>query len=485
MDFYVSKHNHFLTSDKNHSYVFLYYNNGWNDYNYITTFEAYYYDNSTDEKIDLDTVKILRDDLKEKEELELGNHFKKLSDKYCSLGQNLDYYKKLSNLDKEIYKEILGSLNDVVYNRDIKEKFYDNDGFQTSLIRYGGAQKALEEGIQFFDDDFKIEKRLDFSFKCELPNAKDFHEINFDFNKNANIPYRITTIIGKNGTGKTEYLTSIANAMSGVDLYKGEFDNKRPSFGNVITISYSIFDEFKLPEIKDISYHYCGIRSNHESSKYNIDNLSKRLKESLKKIEKKDNIIDWKMVLKEIINIELLNDIYDDFKTEEYEQIEAFNSLSSGQSMILATMTDVIANIEEDTLILYDEPEMHLHPNAIAKLIKMLYELLDKFDSYAIISTHSPIILQQIPSEYVRVFEREGDLPIVRDLRLESFGENLTTLTNEVFNIIGTESNYKNWFKKLSETHTFDEINSYFEKDLSFNAKVFLSNIFDVKGDSR
>jgi len=149
--------------------------------------------------------------------------------------------------------------------------------------------------------------------------------------------------------------------------------------------------------------------------------------------------------------------------------------------MILATMTDVIAKIEEDTLILYDEPEMHLHPNAIAKLIKMLYDLLEKFDSYAIISTHSPIILQQIPSEYVRVFERQGNYPIVKKLRLESFGENLTILTNEVFNIVETESNYKYWFKKLSKEHTYDEIKSYFESELSFNAKVFLTNIFDER----
>ena len=57
-------------------------------------------------------------------------------------------------------------------------------------------------------------------------------------------------------------------------------------------------------------------------------------------------------------------------------------------------MTELVCNIEKESLILFDEPEIHLHPNAIANVMRMFSKLLEEYDSYAIFATHSPIILQ-------------------------------------------------------------------------------------------
>ena len=48
--------------------------------------------------------------------------------------------------------------------------------------------------------------------------------------------------------------------------------------------------------------------------------------------------------------------------------------------------------------LLFDEPELHLHQNATANTMRMFYRLLEEFNSYAIIATHSPLIIQEIPS---------------------------------------------------------------------------------------
>lgn len=58
-----------------------------------------------------------------------------------------------------------------------------------------------------------------------------------------------------------------------------------------------------------------------------------------------------------------------------------------------------------NSLLLFDEPETHLHPNMIFKLVKSLYKILETEESYAIIATHSPIIIQQVPSKNILIFE--------------------------------------------------------------------------------
>lgn len=84
-------------------------------------------------------------------------------------------------------------------------------------------------------------------------------------------------------------------------------------------------------------------------------------------------------------------------------------------------------------MILFDEPESHLHPNAISILMNVLYKLLDEFNSFAIIATHSPIVIQEVSSRNVKVFKREGDFLEVSNIEHETFSENLTTITDEIF----------------------------------------------------
>jgi len=155
--------------------------------------------------------------------------------------------------------------------------------------------------------------------------------------------------------------------------------------------------------------------------------------------------------------------------------------LSSGQSFLISTITEVIANIRENSLLLFDEPEMHLHPNAIANLMRAIDSILIKFDSYAIIATHSPIILQEIPSRYVRIFDRVGSIPYVRRLNIESFGENLDLLSEEVFQTKDVKGGYMEVLKQLSNIYDYDYILGLFNNNLSLNAKAYLYNIYNEK----
>lgn len=86
----------------------------------------------------------------------------------------------------------------------------------------------------------------------------------------------------------------------------------------------------------------------------------------------------------------------------------------------------------------------------LTSVIAALNETLREFDSYAVIATHSPILLQQIPSRYVRVFTRNNtDRPEVKTLNFESFGEDLGELSRRVLGLADPERDF---------THVLDEL---------------------------
>ena len=97
---------------------------------------------------------------------------------------------------------------------------------------------------------------------------------------------------------------------------------------------------------------------------------------------------------------ELQESLYEDiidFELLSYQKncIAGFLSLSTGHKFLLHSFARVLAYIDENCLILFDEPENHLHPPLLSFMLAEFRNLLHKFRSVMFISTHSPIILQE------------------------------------------------------------------------------------------
>ena len=154
------------------------------------------------------------------------------------------------------------------------------------------------------------------------------------------------------------------------------------------------------------------------------------------------------------------------------------SQLSSGQSIILYIFTEIIANIRFDSLILFDEPETHLHPNAISQLVNTIHKLVHEFESFCIITTHSPIVIQSLFAKNVFILERHEDIPSLRKIGLESLGENLSVLTEEVFGNKEAEKQYKVILDSLiDENRSFQETIARLRNqniELSTNALLYL-----------
>jgi len=140
-------------------------------------------------------------------------------------------------------------------------------------------------------------------------------------------------------------------------------------------------------------------------------------------------------------------------------------------------LAKVFEHIEPASIVIVDEPETHLHPSLMAAFMHSLRDILKKYGSYAIIATHSPVVLQETPSKFVQILAGTSLNPVVKRLGLESFGEEISTLTEQVFGLSFEESNFYAVLQRLdNEGLSLDEINSIFGKRLGLTARSFISD---------
>lgn len=90
------------------------------------------------------------------------------------------------------------------------------------------------------------------------------------------------------------------------------------------------------------------------------------------------------------------------FRDAFFQDIQKYLSrMSSGHAIVLFTITKLVDTVGEKSLVLLDEPEGHLHPPLLAAFLRSLSDLLYAQNGVAIIATHSPVVLQEIPKSNV------------------------------------------------------------------------------------
>lgn len=470
----VSKFDAFFNPEKE-DHVLLYFRE-WDDYGIKSTYRVSTYLNSTNKYSEIGEAKVIstnNDDYDDNGYLTISGTFTELPENLGFLGQSEDFYLDIKKILGERTEYVLGKLNDLSILPGLRDTFESNDKFKNSLIRYSDAERALKLGSY-------IVKNEDFtdSFSFKFCNGDGIHNTTcfFDFDSIRPVKSRTNIIIGENGTGKTTYLADLALSMSGREN-KGNFLDSRPPFSKIISASFSAFDTFEIPNSKKtFSYKYCGLRD--KNGFMSRKSMLGTYKSSCNKILTRSIGHVWRIVLERFINKDKLDYIEKEFfENKIYSNVIDNQLLSSGESILLYSFTQIIAETKKESLVLFDEPELHLHPRAISNLIPAINQMLSMLNAYSIIATHSPIILQQVPSTFVRVFDNYGGQLTTRTLELETLGESLSTITNEVFNTFESEQPYKDILRRLASRYTNEEINAIFSNKLSLNCQLYLESL--------
>ncbi|QQA75160.1 AAA family ATPase [Pectobacterium parmentieri] len=474
-----------LSSDNEKPNIyFLLIADNWDDFSHKTTFLLAYIDNG--KKTTLGNVKIGSN--KDPVSINvLPPQFDYLSEGFFSLGQSMDYYKKMSEIFGEMTNSVLYSLKDVAFFSEISEDYERLDVFRSSLIRDDRAERLLRTAKPIiYNRDLENIYSFDYKFCPKYSDSSVL--IPFHFSVDGYLPKRMVALIGKNGAGKTQILTTLPQDIA--NRNSSSLIPQRPMYSKVIAVSYSTFDNFEIPKkTSDFNYVYCGLRDDKGDVRTKQGQLQK-FHNTWKKIDKLGRLVKWKKVISNFLDIELI-DLFikispDDTNKLYFDKLgfsKARESLSSGQSIVLFVVSEIVANIRLDSLLLFDEPETHLHPNAISQLMNGIAELVSEFESYCIIATHSPIIIQEMFSRDVLIISREQDVPSVKKIGIESFGENLSVITEEIFGNRTIPKFYETTIRKLVELHkSYDKVLDIMKDGnlpLSLNVRLYLQRLVE------
>ena len=526
MDFVVIGNKEWFKSEgKNIVYLKI---DHWDDYDFCTQFSVKLFDDKG-VGFELGDVKIgykgQPKDTSFPTYKKLDNHFQCLDDIFFSLGQSVEYYKKLTDISEVIRNEYLTAINDLVYFPNLIDTVSNEKVFGHSLIRdisltsiKGQFKNVLEGGNELTPFNFKFK-----SFDTDKIGGVD---LEFDVEVGAKPCTNLHAIIGRNGVGKTTLINSMIasimnrNSENTANFYDlSRFSKKvisKDYFSGLFLVSFSAFDTFRPPleqndPTKGTCFYYLGLKNLDENdSLKSFGELRKNCLDSLincfnnkKKRRRWINAIDklgsdsnfFMMNLKELLSIYRntvrevsesfqinSNDLETKKKKSEYirNQFKIFlipylSRMSSGHAIVFMTITRLVEKVDEKTLILFDEPETHLHPPLLSALIRALSDLLVNCNAVSIIATHSPVVLQEVPSNCVwKLFRRGKNMEFSRP-KIETFAESVSDLTTEIFGLEVTHSGFHNLLQEsVNEDKNYKEILEEFNHQIGFEGRALL-----------
>ena len=479
-------------------YVSLY-QDAWDDFGWKCRFIATLH-RSKDENIDLGAVRIAVRDSGFRGG-NLPEIIEKLPAHAASLGESIAYYRRVGELPERLRRRYLNALCDIVAKPARRNRITAEKLWEDSFMREASSRHALKRGGVYVGGHYEEIEPPVFRFEMKLKGAAGPHVIDFDFSAHKGLPNRTILLIGRNGTGKTRALSSLAATVMPPQVFTEETRKRMPKaeiepppdLSRVITISYNAFDEFPLPSeparaprLSGVSYRsrasykYCGLRT--PDGTINADEIGRMLGEALQPVvasEREDILQRVLSTLLDPARAESLSSSDDEVREE------AVRALSAGQRLVAAIFSNIIGFIEEGSLLLIDEPETNLHPGLLTTVIAALNQTLREFDSYAVVATHSPILLQQIPSRYVRVFSRDNtDRPKIKTPNFESFGEDLGELTRRVLGLADPETDFTYVLDALFEQHgSAEAVEALFPHPLGLPAQMHLYGLEEEPED--
>ncbi|AZP23765.1 ATP-binding cassette domain-containing protein [Streptomyces aquilus] len=463
----------------------------WDDYSYKTFFTLWCSDGQ--QQVEIGNVRIATFGM-QAGRVSVPDTFEELDERqYFSLGTDETYYARLRELGDETRETVLHLLRDLAFGpRSTLERALQEEVTRVSLMR--GIELATVTG-QFARIARGGEVLSKYHFVYVSPSmlvAGGAPPLALGFKVAPHVlpPTNVHVLIGRNGVGKSHLLNGITRTLMNPEGGHGTLafvdqddaeDASTQRFVNVVSVSFSAFDEFEPVDTSrdDLTYAHVGLRRPGEQHAMTADELAGEFTECahacLVGSERRAALFRRALATLETdpifqdANVAVLSTI----AHNPGEVLGLFRRLSSGHKIVLLTITKLVQLVTERSLVLIDEPEAHLHPPLLSALVRALSDLLTERNGVAIIATHSPVVLQEVPKEAVWAIRRFGQHRAADRPDLETFGENVGVLTREIFGLEVSKSGFHRALEEaIAQDLTYDEVLARFNHQLGMEGRA-------------
>ena len=485
----------------------------WDDSGFKTSFDATYYD-SLSRAYHLGCVQIGKKGMSKGKIVDfLPVQFEKLSEEFFSLGQDESYYETIKKLGDGTRQILLAALCDLAFQPDMLNDIENEEVLRISLLRgiASDPKTALNKVRGQFSRMAHGGARLTkYHFVYTAPGEQNPLELDFRVDPESKLPTNVHAIIGRNGCGKTYLIRNMVQCLQHPNNIKyGGFtylddEEGMGKFVNVLCIAFSPFDDFAelIKSDGEIPATYVGLNKKDGNLLKTVEDKFLLHFQNCIYSQRKRNL--WMNAIRTLTSdptfrregiLNFLDDINFDksFKLPDEKENEirtVFGKLSSGHKVVLLIITSCVAEIEEQSILFLDEPENHLHPPLLSALVRALSDLLKEQNGVAIVSTHSPVVLQEVPKSCVWRMSRLGQECKAERLKKQTFGTNVATLTNEVFRLEADQPGFYQLLKAAVDQEedldtAFDLIFEAFGRQLGDEARMMLWTLLSIRKEAQ
>ncbi|MFG1359179.1 AAA family ATPase [Xanthobacter pseudotagetidis] len=512
MDFRIVE---FTTAPSSGNEVLLVRDN-WNDwFTWVTQFYVIVV-TQDNQRIDIGHVKIARAGMTDQSAITsawLPVSFSRLDAPWFSIGQTENYYEQLNELGDPYRDWFLDAIRDIAKTPAILEEYQAEEVLRRSLLRDIDTDRVRNRFNRLATGDAAL---TNFAFRFTFPGDPRTMDappqLSFQVTPASKPPTNVHVVIGRNGVGKTRCFDFLSRAFFGLPARDGgpageigpldllgqvsPFSGKGHGFAGLVTVSFSPFDEYG-PLVSsnsrlEVRYAYIGLiresaeqisppgDNDDELATLTIKGRPELARDFIKSIAACRGAARRRRWLRAVELLEadpLFLDanaravVDDTAEGWEGRTRKWFRRLSSGHCVVLLTISRLVELVEEKSLVLIDEPEGHLHPPLLSAFIRALSELLINRNGVAIVATHSPVVLQEVPRSCAWVLNRTGVASRADRPELETFGENVGILTREVFGLEVIQTGFHRLISEAVQQGGYDEVIAQFGDRLGGEAR--------------
>lgn len=433
------------------------------------------------------------------------------AERFFSLGQDEDYYAILGAMHGNYGHLVLQRLSDCAFDLAIFARHRHEPVMTQSLLR-SVHDANVRNRLHRLAHGNAVLTRFEFDFTLPGTAANEGPPappttMHFLVEPNSEPPTNLHVIVGRNGAGKTRCIQSLINTAIERPTEKAPIGLLRRlganqdewTFAGLVSVSFSAFDDFVPPPTRDLRLQaaFVGLRHQREVDGQVIDaikgpeDLAKDFVKSLERCREEPRRSRWLRAIGTLAADPLFAEIGVErlvaLPEETWQDTAAhyFSRLSSGHAIVLLTTTRLVELVDERTLVVLDEPEGHLHPPLLSAFVRAMADLLVARNGVALIATHSPVVLQEVPQRCVWMLRRTLMQSKVERPKVETFGESAGVLTREVFGLEVTKAGFHQLVSTVANVpgQTYDGVEQHFGGQLGSEAKALARSLVATRVD--